>query len=96
MRLSWRLQCWLPGLLNATRPADASPVATLTPDLLKGILAVAEELVVEGCHIISLGRFNFGSGSNELDHPYCVELRELMSAFLRRVYGLELAAFLPM
>lgn len=76
---------------DAIHPGDViGKVNVLTPRLLGGILALLERFVRRGDHILSTGRLNLFSGSNELDNPNCVDLRELLSAFLEREYGIAL------
>lgn len=62
----------------------------LTADMLNGFLAIVDELIRRGAHVLSTGRLNLFSGSNELDNPNCIEIRELLSAFLERHYGVQL------
>ena len=76
---------------DALRPSDLrSKVSLLTPEMLAGFLSVVEELMRREAHVLSTGRLNLFSGSNELDHPNCIELRELLSAFLEHHYGVPL------
>ncbi len=64
----------------------------LTPQMLSSVLKVAEHLALEGVHLLSTDRLNLFSGSNELDHPFCIALRELVSAFFERTYGRRLGS----
>jgi hypothetical protein len=76
---------------DALRPSEAGPSVTLlTPNLLGRVLTLLQELHREGLHVLSTGRLNLFSGSNELDQPYCVALRELLSAYLEQNYGFAL------
>jgi hypothetical protein len=76
---------------EALRPSDLhGRVSLLTPELLGGFLSIADELIRRGAHVVSTGRLNLFSGSNELDNPDCIELRELLSAFLEHQYGVPL------
>lgn len=78
---------------NSVRAADArGPVTVLSPRLLAAILNLASELAKAGTHIMSTDRFNLFSGSNELDHPSCVQLREILSSFFLGTHGRHLGA----
>jgi hypothetical protein len=78
---------------DAVNPSHAAAsVHRLTTQLLKGILETAEGLAQSGFHVFSRERFNLYSGSNELDHPSCWELRQQLSAFFVGTYGLRLGA----
>lgn len=78
---------------NSIRTAAAGGhVAVLNPHLLSAILSMASDLSRSGIHLISTDRFNLFSGSNEIDHPDCVELREILSGFFEQVYGRPLGS----
>jgi hypothetical protein len=62
----------------------------LTPSLFNEVLFFLEKFIAKGLHILSLERLTLSSGSNELNHPYCLELRELLSSFLQKHYGFPL------
>ncbi len=76
---------------DALRPGEATgSTALLTPDLLGRTLMLFHELRLRGSHVLSTHRLNLFGGSNELDQPYCVQLRELLSAYLEETYGFPL------
>ena len=76
---------------DSLRPSEiAGPIALLHPALLGRILMLFHELCLRGAHVLSTGRLNLFSGSNELDQPFCGELRDLLSAFLLEHYGFPL------
>ncbi len=78
---------------NSVHSAHAvGPVTLLSPLLLTAISRMAAELARGGTHIMSIDRFNLFSGSNEMDHPHCVELREILSAFFDEVHNRPLGA----
>jgi hypothetical protein len=78
---------------EAVHPSNAvGSISFLTPRLLDSILAITDEFVRTGYHILSKDRINFFSGSNELDHTHCIGLREHLSHFYERNYQLELGA----
>ena len=64
-----------------------SPVKLLTPELFNAILLCAGKLAQCDYEIISLTRLNMFSGSNELDHPYCLDFRKLISTYFFELYG---------
>lgn len=64
----------------------------LTPALLAGVLAVIEEFGQRGVHAVSTVRLNLFSGTNELDNPDCLQLRETLSRYLLRTYGFPLGS----
>lgn len=70
---------------------SALPV-TLTPSLLQKVLAVADEFARRGVQALSTVRLNLFSGSNELDSPHCVELREILSSYLETRHGFPLGS----
>jgi hypothetical protein len=76
---------------GALRPSEVrGHIALLTPDLLGRTLTVFHELSLRGRQVLSTGRLNLFSGSNELDHPFCPDLRDLLSAYLQEHYGFPL------
>jgi len=78
---------------NAIHPTGISqPINILTPQLLKGLLSFVKKLKSEGTHILSLKRLNLFSGSNELEHPHCFELRETLSNYFKETYGTYLGS----
>lgn len=64
-----------------------SPVKLLTPGLFNAILFCAGKLAKCDYEIISLSRLNMFSGSNELDHPYCLDFRKLISTYFLELHG---------
>lgn len=68
----------------------SAPPVILTPKLLRKVLAVADEFASRGVQALSTIRLNLFSGSNELDNPHCVVLREILSSYLERMYGFPL------
>ena len=73
---------------NALHPLDAKgPVVVMAPELLSSILRLALSLAGTGNPILSSIRLNLFSGSNELDHPHCIALRNQMSDYCRTLYG---------
>lgn len=74
----------------ATIPAER--LTRLNPPLLSRILLLAEELAREHVHILSRVRLVLYNGSNELDNPDCIPLRQILSGFLERTYGFPLGA----
>ena len=76
---------------EAVRPHEVSvKVFLLTPKLISAVLAVSETLAKRGVHIVSTERLNLFSGSNELDNPGCLAIREQVSRFMERCYGTPL------
>jgi hypothetical protein len=65
-------------------------VHSMTPDLMRGILVLAEHLIGRNIHPLSRKRLNLCSGSNELDHEFCMRIREQLSDFFARNYGFPL------
>ncbi|SJM90171.1 hypothetical protein [Crenothrix polyspora] len=73
---------------DAIPPKNAKDgIKLLTPSLLKAIFNLAQKLSVEKTEIFSTTRLNLFSGSNELDHPYCIDLRRLTSSYFQKQYG---------
>ena len=76
---------------GSIHPSNAEDsINLLTPNLLESVLKIAEEFIRLGFPILSTDRINLFSGSNELDHPQFITLRETLSNFYKRNYHFEL------
>jgi len=76
---------------DSIRPVNAiNNINVLTPAFFSQILVFLEKFITNGFDVLSLERLTLFSDSNELNHPYCFELRELLSSFLCKHYGFPL------
>ena len=73
---------------NATLPNKNTYY--LSPSMLKKILSFINVLKENKINAISTRRINLFSGSNELDHPHCISLRESLSNFYIKNFGYPL------
>jgi hypothetical protein len=79
---------------DAVHPSSANnPLIMLTPKLLHSFLNFTDSLVKQGIDILSTGRLNLFSASNELDHPDALSFRQILSTYILKKYGMPLGHF---
>jgi hypothetical protein len=78
---------------DALRPMTSEGLINiLTPNLFGQMLSLFEVFSEGGYQVLSQERLSLSGGSNELNNPYCLKLREQLSSFFARLYGYPLGA----
>jgi len=79
---------------DAVHPSDSNnTLVMLTPKQLQSFLDFAGSLFKQGIEILSTGRLNLFSASNELDHPDALSFRRILSTYILQKYGVTLGHF---